>query len=389
MTRSEKDRIKARLAAIALTGILALILLLLGGTLAWDRLYVAERPVVRVDGNAVSLRAFTNLLTFHRNRLELQYLELSQMAGQGGAQNPFAQMAQQQLQQLEQRLTTINSSLPEEIIEEQLIRGEAKKRGLTVTKEEAEEQLKLVVGYQDPSTIPTPAPTEAPTPLATPADSTVLPPTVTPRPTAVPTRTPRSQARSESFEGRLRDYRRLVATDEAVIRSQVEYDLIRRKLFEEIGKTVPTTGEQVRARHILVADEGVAQSIVDRIVNGGESFEAIAAEISLDTSNNAQGGDLGWFGRGAMVSEFDAAAFAQPVGQVGPPVKTSFGWHVIRVDEREANRELEGSALEQAKNTAIQKWLDGEKQAHRIERLMTQDMIEWAERNTRRPQLGR
>src|SRR5688500_13002235 len=116
LSRAEKDRIKARLAAIALSGILALIALLLGGTLAWDRLYVAQRPVVRVDGSAVSLRAYTNLLTFHRNRLELQYLELSQMAG-GGAQNPFAQMAQQQLQQIEQRLNTIGSSLPEEIIE--------------------------------------------------------------------------------------------------------------------------------------------------------------------------------------------------------------------------------------------------------------------------------
>jgi parvulin-like peptidyl-prolyl isomerase len=389
LSRAEKDRIKARLAAIALSGILALVALLLGGTLAWDRLYVAERPVVRVDGSAISLRAYTNLLTFHRNRLELQYMELSQMAGQGGAQNPFAQMAQQQLQQIEQRLNTIGSSLPEEIIEERLIRGEATKRGLTVTKEEVEEQLKQVVGYQDPAKIPTPAPTEAPTAAPTPSEGTVVPPTVTPRPTSVPTRTPRSQARSESFEGRLRDYRRLVATDEPVIRSQVEYDLIRRKLFAELGKTVPTTGEQVHARHILVADEAVAQSIVDRIVNGGESFEATAAEISLDTSNNAEGGDLGWFGRGAMVTEFDAAAFAQPVGQVGPPVKTSFGWHVIRVDEKDANRELAGDALEQAKNTAIQKWLDAEKQAHRIERLMTQDMTEWAERNTHRPQLAR
>jgi parvulin-like peptidyl-prolyl isomerase len=212
---------------------------------------------------------------------------------------------------------------------------------------------------------------------------------VTPRPTTVPTRTPRSQGRSESFEGRLRDYRRLVATDEDVIRSQVEYDLVRSKLFEEIGKTAPASSEQVHARHILVADEGVANSIVDRIVSGGESFEAIAAEVSLDTSNAQSGGDLGWFTRGAMVSEFDAAAFSQPIGQVGPPVKTSFGWHVIRVEEREANRALEGSALEQAKNSAIQKWLDAEKQAHRIERLMTQDMIDWAERNTRRPQFGR
>jgi parvulin-like peptidyl-prolyl isomerase len=389
LTRAEKDRIKSRLAVIALSGILALIALLIGGTLAWDRLYVAQRPVVRVDGSAVSLRAFTNLLTFHRNRLELQYLELSQMAGQGGAQNPFAQMAQQQLQQIEQRLTTINSSLPEEIIEEHLIRAEATKRGLSVSKEEIDTQLKLVVGYQDPSTVPTPAPTEVPTAAPTPGEGTVVPATVTPRPTSVPTRTPRAQARSETFEGRLRDYRRLVATDESVIRGQVEYDLIRRKLFEELGKAVPATGEQVRARHILVADEAVANSIVDRIVNGGESFEAIAAEVSLDTSNNTNGGDLGWFTRGAMVTEFDAAAFSQPVDQVGPPVKTSFGWHVIRVDEKASNRELEGDALQQAKNTAIQKWLDGEKQAHRIERLMTQDMAEWAERNTKRPQLAR
>ena len=386
LTRAEKDRIKARLAVLALSGVLALIVLLIGGTLAWDRIYFAQRPVVRVDGQPVTLRAYTNLLTFHRNRLELQYLEMAQMAGEGGAQNPFAQMAQQQLQQIEQRLNTIGSSLPEEVIEERLIRAEAAERGLTVTKEEIEEQLKLVVGYQDPATIATPAPTEAPTP---PADATAAPATVTPRPTLVPTRTPRSQGRAESLEGRLRDYRRLLATDEDVIRSQVEYDLIRRKLFEELGKTVPTTGEQVHARHILVADEEVANSIVDRIVNGGESFEAIAAEVSLDTSNNTNGGDLGWFTRGAMVSEFDAAAFSQPVGQVGPPVKTSFGWHVIRVDEREENRELEGAALEQAKNSAIQKWLNDEKQAHRIERLMTQDMIDWAERHTRRPQFGR
>ncbi|HET7771981.1 MAG TPA: peptidylprolyl isomerase [Chloroflexota bacterium] len=386
LTRAEKDRIQSRLAAIGISAALALVILLIGGTLAWDRIYFAQRPVVRVDGQPITLRAYTNLLTFHRNRLELQYLELAQMAGQGGAQNPFAQMAQQQLQQLEQRLNTIGSSLPEEVIEERLIRAEAAKRGLKVTPEEIEERLKLVVGYQDPATVPTPAPTEAPTP---PADATAAPPTVTPRPTTVPTRTPRSQGRSESFEGRLRDYRRLVATDEDVIRSQVEYDLVRSKLFEEIGKTAPASSEQVHARHILVADEGVANSIVDRIVSGGESFEAIAAEVSLDTSNAQSGGDLGWFTRGAMVSEFDAAAFSQPIGQVGPPVKTSFGWHVIRVEEREANRALEGSALEQAKNSAIQKWLDAEKQAHRIERLMTQDMIDWAERNTRRPQFGR
>src|SRR5205814_2344449 len=100
----------------------------------------------------------------------------------------------------------------------------------------------------------------------------------------------------------------IVGVSESVIRSQVEYDVLRRKVVDEIGKTTPAVADQVHARHILVADEGVANSIVERLKNG-ESFEAIAAEVSLDTSNSGEGGDLGWFGHGQMVSEFETVAF--------------------------------------------------------------------------------
>ncbi|HEU5317784.1 MAG TPA: peptidylprolyl isomerase, partial [Chloroflexota bacterium] len=279
------------------------------------------------------------------------------------------------------------STLPEEIVEEQLIRAEAAKRGLTVTPDEVDTRMKELVGYQDPNAVPTPAPTvAAPTPVE---GQPTAAPTVTAGPTAAPTRTPsRADRRNETFDAKLRDYRRLVATDEKVIRSQVEVDLVRRKLFDELGKDVPTTGEQVHARHILVADEGVANATVERL-RAGESFETLAAELSLDTSNSAAGGDLGWFGRGAMVSEFENAAFQLQAGQLSAPVKTQFGWHIIRVDEREADRPLEGGALDQAKNAAIQKWLEQEKTSHRIERLLTPDMASWAERNIGRPAAAR
>ncbi|HET6317808.1 MAG TPA: peptidylprolyl isomerase, partial [Chloroflexota bacterium] len=110
-----------------------------------------------------------------------------------------------------------------------------------------------------------------------------------------------------------------------------------------------------------------------------------AAEVSLDTSNSAEGGDLGWFGHGQMVGEFETAAFQLQPGQISAPVKTQFGWHIIRVDERDANRVLEGAALDQAKNAEVNKWLEQEKNNHRIERLLTPDMSEWAERHLGRP----
>jgi peptidyl-prolyl cis-trans isomerase SurA len=74
-------------------------------------------------------------------------------------------------------------------------------------------------------------------------------------------------------------------------------------------------------------------SLVARIA-AGEDFETVAQEASDDLGSGANGGDLGWFRRGAMVPEFDAVAFALPDAVVSEPFRSSFGWHVIRVDRR-------------------------------------------------------
>lgn len=91
--------------------------------------------------------------------------------------------------------------------------------------------------------------------------------------------------------------------------------------------------EEVRARHILVEAEDEAKAIAARI-KGGEDFSKVAGEVSKDPGSKTEGGDLGWFTKERMVAPFAEAAFKLSAGQVSDPLKTQFGWHVIRVEEK-------------------------------------------------------
>ncbi len=92
--------------------------------------------------------------------------------------------------------------------------------------------------------------------------------------------------------------------------------------------------EEIRARHILVETQEEAQAIKAEL-EGGRPFEEIASERSIDPSAATNGGDLGFFGRGMMVPEFEEAAFTlTEIGQVSEPVQSQFGWHIIKLEER-------------------------------------------------------
>jgi parvulin-like peptidyl-prolyl isomerase len=86
--------------------------------------------------------------------------------------------------------------------------------------------------------------------------------------------------------------------------------------------------DQVHCAHILVKTEQEAKTILD-MISKGASFSNLAAEKSMCPSGK-RGGDLGTFGRGMMVREFEQAAFNLPKGQLSLPVKTQFGWHIIK-----------------------------------------------------------
>jgi peptidyl-prolyl cis-trans isomerase C len=105
-----------------------------------------------------------------------------------------------------------------------------------------------------------------------------------------------------------------------------------RALYEQTVKAMKPD-EEVHARHILVDNEDDAKKIAARI-KGGEDFAKVAAEASKDPGSKAEGGDLGWFTKERMVAPFAEAAFKLNAGQVSDPVKTQFGWHVIKVEEK-------------------------------------------------------
>jgi peptidyl-prolyl cis-trans isomerase C len=87
--------------------------------------------------------------------------------------------------------------------------------------------------------------------------------------------------------------------------------------------------DKIKCSHILVNKQSEALSIIERL-NKGESFDKLAKELSIDKGSGKRGGDLGFFGRGVMVKPFELAAFKLEKNQISEPVKTQFGYHIIK-----------------------------------------------------------
>lgn len=108
--------------------------------------------------------------------------------------------------------------------------------------------------------------------------------------------------------------------------------------------------EQVEASHILVDDEETAKEIKKKLDEGAD-FAELAAEYSKDTGSAENGGQLGYFGRGKMVEEFENAAFSMEVGQISDPVKTKYGYHIIKVTGK---KEAKEATLEDARDEIVE-----------------------------------
>lgn len=124
------------------------------------------------------------------------------------------------------------------------------------------------------------------------------------------------------------------------------------KKFYDVNKEKFKGGEQVKASHILVKTEKEAQDVLAQLKKGA-SFEELAKKYSTD-STASKGGDLGWFPRGAMVPEFDKAAFSLKDGEMSGIVKTNFGFHIIKVTgKRPAGIRSYDEVKEQIKATLL------------------------------------
>ncbi|WP_233435290.1 peptidylprolyl isomerase [Cytobacillus kochii] len=129
--------------------------------------------------------------------------------------------------------------------------------------------------------------------------------------------------------------------------------------FEE-NKESFSQAEEIEASHILVEDEDTAKEVKQKL-DDGDDFSELAASYSTDDSNKDNGGELGYFGEGEMVEAFEEVAFAMEVDEVSDPVKTDYGYHIIKVtDHKEAKEANFEDAKEEIKEMLIESKLSTE-----------------------------
>ncbi len=383
MTRDELSRHEREVRAtrMILAGMGALAVLVIG-ILGFG--YWREGPakgletVAAVNGHSITLDEYARRLDIQQRSVQRQIAELqAQLQGFSGDADAgsIVELFRQEIQRLQLSLMLLPDQALDMMINEELVAQEAARRGLSVSAQEMDQETEKNFG-DPPTPVPQPSPSAAPAaegqPTATPAPTVTPSPAPTDGPSPTPLPTADVQARLNSV---LTSYG--ISIDE--YRAMVESQLLYQKLETAMGADLPTSEEQVHARHILLDSEEKAREILDRLKSGA-NFEELARAESKDTSNNEKGGDLGWFGRGRMVPEFDEAAFSLPLNQLSDPVKTTFGYHIIEVLEKDPNRKIDDAELASRKSAAVTTWLDSASAAPEVRRTLTEDQKAWVYR---------
>lgn len=153
------------------------------------------------------------------------------------------------------------------------------------------------------------------------------------------------------------------------------------KVYDEAIKQVANE-QEVHARHILIraaaGDEKASKEAEDKIkaviarLKKGEDFNKVESEVSEDPSGKANGDDLGYFGKGQMMAPFSEAAFQLEKGQFSEPVKTEFGWHVLKVEDKRAKAPPKFDEIK----PQIERYVVGKAQSEMVIKLRAEAKIE-------------
>lgn len=286
-----------------------------------------SQPLVTVAGQPIELDEFAKLYAYRTALLEKQLGTLQQLAATQppGKENPFAK----QLQTLQQQYSGLDNQLVDEMVDQRLVAQEAARRNIQVTRDE--EDAFIARSYGDP---PQPTPAASSTAQASP----------------IPTVDAFARLQTDLTNARLMnedDFRALVARPA----------LLNEKLHADFAGSVPATEPAIHARHILVDTEEAAVAAKVEL-DRGVPFEEVARRVSKDASNKEKGGDLGWFGRGRMVPQFEEKAFSMTPGEISEPIRTGFGWHIIQVLEKDDNHPVDAARRNELADQAFRGWLE-------------------------------
>ncbi len=402
--RRARERRQERVLYLGLGGVALIVLLVLGFGYYRENIGKLDGPIASVNGAIITVRDYQTRIRYDSGNILGQLNSLQSNLNQIG-NDPSTEFLKSYIQQQQTQLTRDLLSLPhntlENLIDDELVRQEAAKRNVVASADEIDEEIEREFGYQRATPTPTlgpsptatltgtptrtptitPTRTRTPTPTGTGGVTPPLPTTPTITPTPGPTETPFPTATPLTYQGFLEQKKKFldslnnnVHVSEAEFRKLIETSLLRRKFQDVLSTQVPTTAEQVQARHILVKTYAEAVQVEERLKKG-EDFAKLAQELSTDTGSKDEGGDLGWFARGQMIKEFEDAAFSLPVNQISQPVTTTFGVHIIQALGHEQNRPLDASALRQKQNAALNDWLEQTRLTAKIERFYRDDYV--------------
>lgn len=385
LARVEREKRQINLIrAIALAGIVIVVALLVYGYLRLN-VFSLREPVAVVNGVKITTEKW-------QERVRLERVSLyNQLSRYQYFEQAFGMDTSQQQQQIFIELNStesIGQKILDNMIDEVLIRQEAEKRGITVSKEEVDKMLQESYGFFANGTpSPTVTPTEVKYPTMSAQQLTLFPstatptelPTDTPEPTLAATFTPTATftpapptptfvpeqatatATPYTIEGYQTQFTETLTEfkgygiSEQTLRDVYEVQILREKLQEDFGKDLPHTDVQVWARHILVDSPELAKQ-VQVMLQQGQDFAKVAQDFSTDTGSATRGGDLGWSPASNYVPEFAEAVKTQEIGVIGEPVKTDYGYHIIQVIARE-ELPLTDAQFQQKAQTAFSDWL--------------------------------
>lgn len=386
LTRKQASRLERerRLERILVWGAI-IVGVMLVGVLVYgfvvEKVVKAREPVALVADVPITTADFQARVRFSRLQInnELQYWRQQQQAldPTDPSTEYYLEYIQGMVRDLESQLSPANAlsigeQTLEQLIQEELVRQEAQRRGITVTPEELQQQIEQFFGYERNPATPTPEPGGT-FPL-TPTDVLTTPvPTSTPLPTPTP-------MTEQAFRQRYNDYMgalKAVDISEQKYRSWIEASLLQEKLLEQMTTEVPPTADQVKLSYLTVDSEEGAQELLSRL-DAGEDFQALVDEVKDDQEGGGYGAELDWLPGELLERRLDAElvdlALSLEVGEHSQPVPNQDGtrYTIIEVTGHEV-RELDESMREQMGQAAFQEWLDAQQAS--VERRTYEDRV--------------
>jgi parvulin-like peptidyl-prolyl isomerase len=389
LARLERERRQRRYILLASITVLVLVVGFIGYGIL-DRLVLQPlQPVANVNGTKITTKDWQARVRYSRQSIIQQYIQTAQLAQAFGSDPSTAQYFQSSLQQISSQLndpTTIGNQVLNTMIQDELIKVEAAKRGISISDADLDKVLQGDFGYypngtQTPTVavptlveptlnatqnaIITATPTFTPT--ATAVITTTQTPTVAPSATLppTPTLTPTpytAQAYQSALKTAVANINKNLQIDEPTFRSIVRAQLLRQKVSDAITADISHTEDEVWTRQIVVTSTVTADKVV-QLLKSGQDFAKMAETYSTDAATKATGGDMGWQLKANMDTAVGAVAFTlKNPGDISSPIKASNGIVIVQLVGHEV-RQLASADYDNLVQTKFNDWLTAQRSA--------------------------